>query len=90
MKGKVKHSIEKVDFKSKRLIEREEVRYFGDLKQVEKVGKLHKAKRRVKIDQKRENLEGQMLYLAHKAKKEERNAKNHAKRRENRRAKRRK
>lgn len=74
MKGKITHSIERVDFKSKKVTEREEVRSFGDLRQVKKVGKLHKAKRQVKIDSKRENLEGQFMYLANKEKKREERA----------------
>lgn len=69
MKGKVKHSRERINFETKKVTEREEVRYFGDLKQVNKVGKLHKAKRQVKIDSKRENLEGQFMYIANVAKK---------------------
>lgn len=83
MKGKIKHSREIVDFDSGKLIERNEVRDFGDLKQVETVGKLHKAKRRVKIDQKRENIEGQFMYMAMKSNRAD-------KQREDRRAKRRK
>ena len=50
---------------------------------VDKVGKLHKAKRMVKIDQKRANLEGQFMYVAMKANRAD-------KQREDRRAKRRK
>lgn len=83
MKGKIKHSREKIDFESKKVVEREEVRYFGDVRQVKKVGKLHKGKRRVKIDQKRENLEGQFMYMAMKSNRAD-------KQREDRRAKRRK
>jgi hypothetical protein len=43
---------------------------------VNKVGKLHKGKRIVKVQQIRENIEGQFLYLANKDKKriEQRNA----------------
>jgi hypothetical protein len=43
---------------------------------VDKVGKLHKGKRIVKVQQIRENIEGQFLYLANKDKKriEQRNA----------------
>jgi hypothetical protein len=43
---------------------------------VNKVGKLHKGKRIVKVQQIRENIEGQFLYLANKDRKriEQRNA----------------
>jgi len=43
---------------------------------VNKVGKLHKGKRIVKVQQIRENIEGQFLYLANKDKKriEQRNS----------------
>jgi hypothetical protein len=81
-KGKIVNSFEKLgeDYK---VVERHEVRDFSDLKQVETVGKLHKGKRRVKIDQKRENIEGQFMYLAMKSNRAD-------KQREDRRAKRRK
>lgn len=82
-RGKITDSREKINFESGKITEREEIRYFGDLKQVEKVGKLHKAKRQVKIDSKRENLEGQFMYLAMKSNRAD-------KQREDRRAKRRK
>lgn len=83
---------DKVDFVSKKIVEREnyEIREFSDVKQVEKVGKLHKAKRDIKIRQKRENLESGFIALAVRAKKQERNKKNNARKKAKKLAKRRK
>ena len=83
---------DKVDFVSKKIVEREnyDIRQFSDIKQVERVGKLHKAKRDVKIQQKRENLESSFIAIAVIARKQERNRKNNARKKAKKLAKRRK
>ena len=73
------------------IIEHHEI---GDFKnhsaKVEKVGGIHKAKRKIKIAQKRENLESGFMAMAVRAQKQERNKKNNARKKAKKLAKRRK